>query len=181
EDIRQLVEGTLTGLIGRLKKRTGDPLSSLGRRGGLEPPKVPFEVQDREALADRYGEEWEKLLPQKTREPTWVTNIPREFYDFEDPETGKWDNYDLFVPGYGEILSGARREWEYSKILKKMEKDDVRQENYALLLKLAREGRLRPSAGAGIGVERLISWIIGAKHIGEVQPFPKIPGIVYDL
>ena len=28
-------------------------------------------------------------------DPVWVTNIPREFYDFEDFEKGTWDNYDL--------------------------------------------------------------------------------------
>jgi len=78
-------------------------------------------------------------------------------------------------------LSGSRREWEYNKIVRKMERDNVRKENYELLLMLAKEGRLKPSAGAGIGIERLVSWIAGAKHIGETQPFPKIPGIVYDL
>jgi len=35
--------------------------------------------------------------------------------------------------------------------------------------------------GARIGVERLVSRLVGAKHIGEVQPFPKIPGVVYEL
>jgi asparaginyl-tRNA synthetase len=62
-----------------------------------------------------------------------------------------------------------------------MERDNVRKENYSLLLRLAEEGRLKPSAGAGIGIERLVSWITGAKHVGETQLFPKIPGIVYDL
>ncbi|RLF03791.1 MAG: asparagine synthetase, partial [Thermoprotei archaeon] len=108
-------------------------------------------------------------------------NIPREFYDYEDFETGRWDNYDLYLPGLGEVLSGARREWEYDKIVRKMERDGVRKENYALLLKLAREGKLRPTAGAGIGVERLVAWIVGARHVAEVQPFPRIPGIVYEL
>ena len=101
--------------------------------------------------------------------------------DFEDATSGRWDNYDLYVPRYGEILSGARREWEYAKILKKMKRDGVREEQFALLLKLAEEGRLKPSAGAGMGVERLVSWIAGAKHIGETQPFPKVPGLVYEL
>jgi len=99
----------------------------------------------------------------------------------EDFEEGAWDNYDLMLPCYGEVLSGARREWEYSKIVKKMKRDGVKKQNYKLLLKLAKEGRLKPSAGAGIGVERLVSWMVGAKHIGEMQLFPKIPGIVYDL
>lgn len=29
--------------------------------------------------------------------------------------------------------------------------------------------------------ERLISWIVEARHIGETQMFPEIPGIVYEL
>jgi asparaginyl-tRNA synthetase len=62
-----------------------------------------------------------------------------------------------------------------------MKRDKVPMENYEELLKLAEDERLTPSAGAGIGIERLVSWIVGAKHIGETQPFPRIPGIVYDL
>lgn len=62
-----------------------------------------------------------------------------------------------------------------------MERDGVRKENYELLLKLAKDGRLKPSAGAGIGMERLVSWIVGAKHVTETQMFPKIPGIINDL
>jgi asparaginyl-tRNA synthetase len=85
------------------------------------------------------------------------------------------------LPNYGEVLSGSRREWEHNKMVRKMERDGIRKENYELLLKLAKEGKLKPSAGAGIGVERLVSWIVGAKHIGETQLFPKIPGIVNDL
>ncbi|MDG7016227.1 MAG: asparagine synthetase [Nitrososphaerota archaeon] len=181
KDIRCLVEDLIVGLVDHLKKRTRDELSSLGRDGGLDAPEKPFEAYDRQALLAKYGEEWETRLPQDIREPVWVTNIPREFYDFEDSVLQRWDNYDLFVPKYGEILSGARREWEYAKISSKMERDGVMRGNYTLLLKLAREGRLKPSAGAGIGVERLVAWITGAKHIGEVQPFPKVPGMVYEL
>jgi len=181
EDVRQLVEETLVGLIRSLKKQSRHTLESLRADGPLETPERPFKVYDREALVDKFGEDWEKRLPRYVSGPAWVTNIPREFYDFEDPSTGRWDNYDLIVPKYGEILSGARREWEDSRIRQKMERDGVRVENFGLLLKLASEGRLKPSAGAGIGVERLVAWITGTKHIGEVQPFPKVPGIVYDL
>ena len=44
-------------------------------------------------------------------------------------------------------------------------------------LEIAKAGKLKPSAGAGIGIERLVRFIVGAKHIAEVQPFPRIPGI----
>jgi len=40
---------------------------------------------------------------------------------------------------------------------------------------------LKPSAGGGIGIERLVSWLVNARHIGEASPFPKVPGIVREL
>ncbi len=179
--VRTLVESAVSGLVRDLQKSARAELESLGRLRGVKVPETPFRAYDRETLVDRYGEGWEHELPGAIRNPVWVTNIPREFYDFEDPATGKWDNYDLFVPERGEILSGARREWEYSRMASKMARDGVRKENYALILRLAREGRLRPSAGGGIGVERLVSWVVGSRHVGEVQPFPKVPGVVYEL
>jgi asparaginyl-tRNA synthetase len=181
KEIRIFVEKIICGLIGDLKRNMSEELTHVGRNNSLKAPEMPFRVYDRKELEDNYGGNWEKQLMLETLNPVWVTNVPREFYDFEDFEKGKWDNYDLLLPQYGEVLSGSRREWEYIKIVRKMERDNVRKENYELLLKLAREGRLKPSAGAGIGIERLVSWIAGAKHIGETQPFPKIPGIVYDL
>lgn len=181
EDVRRLVEDSVVGLVGHLKKRVKDELVALGQYEGIELPARPFETYDREALLTKYGEDWEKKLPLDIDGPVWVTNIPREFYDFQDSASLRWDNFDLVVPAYGEVLSGSRREWEYSKIRAKMERDGVRKENFALLLKLARERRLKPSAGAGMGIERLVSWVVGARHLGEVQPFPKVPGVVYEL
>jgi asparaginyl-tRNA synthetase len=180
-DIRSFVEETVQRLVEDLKTDMSDELFFLRERDGPRTPRLPFRVFDKTELERDYGKEWELQILSETEDPFWVTNIPREFYDFEDPKSGKWDNYDLYLPGYGEVLSGARREFEYAKISGKMKRDGVREDNYKLLLKLAKERRLKPSAGGGIGVERLVSWIVGAKHVGETQVFPKIPGIVNDL
>lgn len=179
QEIRSFVERTLYGLIGELKKYGKEELKFLGTYDKLK-VKPPFKIYDREELEEKYGKDWEKKLVPSIREPVWVINIPREFYDYEG-EDGKWDNYDLFLPRFGEVLSGARREWKYEKIVKKMERDGVDKGRYKVLLKLAKERKLKPSAGAGIGMERLVGWIAGVKHIGETQPFPKIPGRVYEL
>jgi asparaginyl-tRNA synthetase len=181
EEVRNLVEEVLCGLIASVKRGAREELVSLGRYDSLGIPKTPFKVYDKKELEERHGGGWEKRIVLEADRPLWVTDIRREFYDFEDLESGMWDNYDLVLPKYGEVLSGARREWEYDKMVSKMERDGVRMDNYGTLLKLAREGRLKPSAGAGIGVERLVSWMVGARHVGETQLFPKIPGIVYDL
>jgi len=181
ENVKSLVEEVICGLIRSVKRHMSEEMIYLGRYDSLKVLETPFKVYHRQELEKKDARGWETKIILEADDPIWITNIPREFYDFEDFEKGKWDNYDLMLPSYGEVLSGARREWKYSKIVRKMERDGVRKENYEELLKLAREGKLKPSAGAGIGIERLVSWIAGARHIGETQLFPKIPGIVNDL
>ncbi len=139
-------------------------------------------MYDADDLRAKYGEaDWEKGLVSEIKEPAWVTNIPREFYDYQNFETNKWDNYDLLVPRYGEILSGAKREFEFQKMLSKMQRDGVNSQNYELILNLAKEGRIKPTAGGGIGLERLVCWLTKARYLGEATPFPRVPGVVYDL
>ena len=181
KDVMTLVEDAVCSLLTSLKRDMKDELTFLCRCDTLKLPKRPFKVYDRQELEAKYGADWEEGISQETSDPVWVTNIPREFYDFEDFKTGKWDNYDLFMPQYGEVLSGAKREWEYEKILKKIERDNVDKSNYALVLKLAKEGKLKPTAGGGIGMERLVGWISGVEHIAETQPFPRVPGTVHEL
>jgi asparaginyl-tRNA synthetase len=181
ETIRSFMERILCGLVEYLRRNVDDELFYLRNGSSLPLFSEPFRVYDRGILEKDLGPAWETRLTLESKEPFWVTNFPREFYDFEDFETGQWDNYDLFLPGYGEVLSGARREFDYRKIVTKMDRCGVSRENYQVLLKLAKNGRLRPTAGAGIGVERLVSWLVGAKHVGEVQLFPRIPGTIYEL
>lgn len=181
KDVFAKVEEALCGLVTSLKRDMKKELTTLCRCDTINVPKRPFKIYDREDLEAKYGADWEAAISEKTTEPVWITNIPREFYDFEDFKTGKWDNYDLFLPQFGEVLSGAKREWEYTKILQKIERDQVNKEIFSLLLKLAKEGKIKPSAGGGIGMERLVGWITGVKHIGETQPFPRVPGTVHEL
>ncbi len=140
KEIISLVEDAIVDLVTGLMRDMKDDLKCLGRYDALKVPKKPFETHDRQDLEAKFGTEWESHLFEKTDAPVWVTNIPREFYDFEDFETGKWDNYDLFLPNYGEVLSGAKREWEYTKIVEKIERDKVNKENYALLLNWLNKG-----------------------------------------
>ena len=181
KEVFAIVEDALCTLVKDLKLDMKSELTMLCRCNTLKSLKAPFKVYDSVELEAKYGADWEVGIAQEISEPVWVTNIPREFYDFEDFKTGKWDNYDLFLPQFGEVLSGAKREFDYFKILKKIERDKVNKKNYALVLKMAKEGRLKPTAGGGIGMERLVGWIAGVKHVAETQPFPRVPGNVNEL
>lgn len=87
----------------------------------------------------------------------WVTNISKEFYDLE---SDKWDDYDMLLPLYGEMLSGVGESGNMASWAKKIERDRVDGDNYGVLLTLAREGRLEPSA-----VPRGLVW----RGFAEVQ------------
>jgi asparaginyl-tRNA synthetase len=168
-------------LISSAVKAVRDDVSDL-RKTELGIPATPFEVKTRKELESKYGDEWERIASEKASEPFWLTDIPREFYDYQDEATGEWRNYDLFMPeGYGEVISGAEREYEYSKIVTKLERDGVKKDDYAFLLSLAKDGKLKPSAGAGLGLERFLAYLCGLAHVAEAQPFPRIPGIVPPL
>ena len=177
EDVFRVYEDLVVTAI----KAVEDDVSRI-RETELDVPQTPFKVYSRKELEEKYGKEWEQVAPEKMTEPFWLTDIPREFYDYQDEATGAWSNYDLFLPeGYGEVISGAEREYEYSKMMRKLERDGVKKDDYSFLLSLAKEGRLKPSAGAGLGVERFIAYLCGVEHVAEVQPFPRVPGIVPPL
>ncbi len=169
DDVMSLIEGLISGLF---KEARGWELER-------EVPKVkpPFKRFTLEEIKEEFGDEDEASKTMK--EPFWVTDIEREFYDREDPERpGHFRNYDLYLPeGYGEVSSGGEREWEYEVIVRKMKKAGISLDAFRPYLEVAKAGLLRPSAGAGIGVERLVRYMVGAKHIAEVQPFPRIPGV----
>ena len=180
EDVFGIFEGLIKSSVAEVKKKLHDSLEILGT--DLRVPETPFKVYSRRKLEEEYGKNWEKSISEKSINPVWVTDIPREFYDYEDETTAEWRNFDLILPeGYGEVISGGEREYEYTKLLRKMDRDGLNRDDYRLLLRLAREGRLKPSAGAGLGIERFISYVSGTDHVAEVQPFPRIPGTVPEL
>ncbi|MDV3103045.1 asparagine synthetase A [Thermococcus waiotapuensis] len=172
EEVMSLIEELITGLFHELKLLVWETFER-------ELPKArrPFRRFTLEEVREEFGSEEE--ASRALEEPFWITDIEREFYDREDPvRPGHFRNYDLYLPeGYGEVSSGGEREWEYGKILARIRSSGLSEESFRPYLEVAKAGLLRPSAGAGIGVERLVRYIVGARHIAEVQPFPRIPGL----
>jgi len=180
EDMFRLFEDLIETSVAAIKEKFSKELTVLGRR--INTVETPFKVYRKKDLEKEYGDKWEQAISEKSNAPVWLTDLPREFYDFQDVKTGAWRNFDLFLPEeYGELISGAEREYEYKRIVEKLEKDGLKKSDYKILLRLAKEGRLKPSAGAGLGVERFVGYVCGVKHVAEVQPFPRVPGVVTEL
>jgi asparaginyl-tRNA synthetase len=175
-EFMQLVDGMVAHVYEFVIKECPEELDALGRR--LKVPALPLSVYESEDLKDRYGEDYERVASEKAADPFWITNFRREFYDREDKERrGYFHNYDVFWPeGFGEALSGGEREYEHDEIVRKMKERSTDVNAYATYLSVSKKGLIPKTVGGGLGVERMVRFLTGQKHIRDVTMFPRVPG-----
>jgi len=191
--VMSLAEELLHYVVCRVHEECMLDLEALRREIRVKRPPYPritygeaLSILQRRGFQVKYGEEipWamEEEISRLFDEPFFITDYPksaRGFYDREDPERpGILRDFDMVYPeGFGEAVSGGEREYEYWKVVKRMVDAGERPEDYGWYLEMLREG-ISPSAGFGIGVERLTRYICGLPHIWEARPYPKLPGVV---
>jgi len=176
EDVMKIAEKMIVYVMKKIKDE--EDIEKLERE--LKIPSLPFEKIPFEEAYSEYGENYEEILSHEIEEPVWIVDFPawkREFYDREYEARSGWlVDMDLIYPeGFGEALSGGEREYEYDKIIRRMKEkrmDISRYKNYLMMAKIG----LHPSAGFGIGIERLTRYICGFREIKYVNLFPKLPG-----
>lgn len=133
---------------------------------------------------DDFGVEHEKALTEWEEKPVFVYNWPKEIKPFympinpEDPRTVLCS--DLQAPkGHGEIIGGSERIWKIEELRDRMQ--DVEKTkgikfnmaNYEWWIDLRRYGSV-PHAGFGMGMERIIKWLLNLDHIRDAIPFPRM-------
>jgi asparaginyl-tRNA synthetase len=123
------------------------------------------------------GADDEEMLMNHYKAPIFVTNFPLEikaFYMPEDPNhpwTAKCS--DLLAPeGFGEVIGGSQREWDYETLKQKVIDQWYDLEEYQWYLDVRKYGGV-PTSGFGFGLERLVRWFCGLHHIREAIPFPR--------
>lgn len=180
DDVLLLLERFYEALPQFLKREAAKEFKELGET--ILEFETPFERHTTHDLNEEYGDEWEQKASLSHEQPFWVLDHAREFYDKEDPDNeGHYLNYDLIYPlGFGEAVSGAEREHEHDRILYRIKRDGLDLSKYEAYLKYSEKGFI-PSAGAGIGTERLARFLTKSNHVGDVIMFQRIPGIPIDI
>ncbi|WP_375708808.1 asparagine--tRNA ligase [Streptococcus dysgalactiae] len=135
---------------------------------------------DYEAIqhGDDFGSPHETWISNYFGVPTFVVNYPASFKAFYmKPVPGNEERVlcaDLLAPeGYGEIIGGSERETDYNKLLAKIEEEGLNPDDYAFYLDLRKYGSV-PHCGFGLGLERMVTFVAGTKHIREAIPFPRM-------
>jgi asparaginyl-tRNA synthetase len=131
---------------------------------------------------DDFGVEEEKLLTQDEEKPIFVYNWPQEIKAFYMPVNRDGKTVacaDLLAPkGHGEIIGGSERIWKEDELVARMKYKGINIENYKWYIDLRKYGSV-PHAGFGLGVERVIKWMLNLDHIRDAIPFPRMINRMY--
>jgi asparaginyl-tRNA synthetase len=175
QEFMALMESLMCCIIRRVKIVCSEELERLGSEIRL--PKRPFNIYASPSLREEFGTGYESEISHLEKDLFWITDFDREFYDREDPNhKGHYINYDLFFPeGYQEALSGGERDYEYDVLLRKIRERGQDPHDFEVYLEYAKNGLLCPSAGGGLGIERLVRFLTKRIHIHETTLFPKVP------
>ncbi|MBI4117615.1 MAG: asparagine--tRNA ligase [Parcubacteria group bacterium] len=134
-------------------------------------------------LGDDLGAADETMLTVKYDKPVFVKEYPRAIKAFymkkadakpDDQGMEFVKNNDLLAPeGYGEIIGGSEREDRYEVLLESIQREKLPIADFQWYLDLRKYGSV-PHSGFGVGLERLVTWICGLKHVRESIPFPRL-------
>ncbi|TAM81491.1 MAG: asparagine--tRNA ligase [Acidobacteria bacterium] len=192
DDVMQLAEDLVAGVVARVIERCRPELETLGRDvSKLERCKPPFpriSYDDAIKILKEKGSEieWggdfggtdETLLAESFDRPVLVHRYPTQvkaFYMRPDPDRPELALcVDMLAPeGYGEIIGGSERLADYDLLVKRMEESKLPREAFEWYLDLRRYGSV-PHGGFGMGIERVVAWICGLEHVRETIPFPRM-------
>ena len=129
------------------------------------------------------GGEDETVLAAEFDSPVLVHRYPTDvkaFYMKEDPEDQRLALcMDMLAPeGYGEIIGGGQREDDLAILEQKIAAHQLPAEAFSWYLDLRRYGSVE-HAGFGMGIERVVAWLCGLKHVRETIPFPRMTQRLY--
>ena len=127
---------------------------------------------------DDLGADDETTLTQMYDKPIFVEKYPsavKAFYMKRDPsDPSRVLNADLLAPeGYGEIIGGSQREDNLDLLIERMKEHKLPIKEFEWYLDTRRYGSV-PHSGFGYGLERIVTWLCGLKHVRESIPFPRL-------
>jgi asparaginyl-tRNA synthetase len=188
----EIQENMISYVVQNILENYGAELKILERDvEPLKKVKVPFyRLTHREAVKklhelgsrikenDDLGAEDETILTNQYDKPVFIEKYPAEvkaFYMKRDPkDESRVLCADLLAPeGYGEVIGGSQREDDYEKLLARIKEHKLPVEAFSWYLDLRKFGGV-PHSGFGVGLERLVAWICGLKHVRETIPFPRM-------
>jgi len=190
DDLMQLEERLVSYVCQSTARKCKKHLEALG----LDPkelmkirapfPKVTYdeaiERLQKKGSKIQWGEDFgfneERMLTQEFGGPMFVYSYPKKikaFYVKAYPDRPEMVmSTDLLVPRIGELSTGGARVDTKEEMLRNLQEFGLRPEDYEWYVDLRRYGTV-PHTGFGMGVERLLTWMLNLESIFDSIPFPR--------
>lgn len=189
-DLMMFEEGLMEHICQKVFQNCQKEFSELGADiNKLSQVKVPFpRITYSEAIerlkaknaalkwGDDLGYEDEKALAEEFGKPFFVYDYPTAIKAFycktyrDHPEVAL--SVDMMVPKIGEISTGGQREDNKDILIQRMKEQGLNPDDYEWYLDLRRYGTV-PHVGFGMGIERLLTWMLDLDNIIDAIPFPR--------
>jgi asparaginyl-tRNA synthetase len=123
-----------------------------------------------------FGYDDEKTLAEGIGKPFFVYDYPTAIKAFyckihrDHPALAM--STDMLVPRIGEISTGGAREDDKETLIRRIREMGLREQDYEWYVDLRRYGTV-PHVGFGMGLERVLTWMLDLENIIDSIPFPR--------
>lgn len=151
-----------------------DAIAFCNEHGILNP-----ETNENFKFGEDITDQPERAMVAKIGECVLMTHFPAEmksFYmsrDAVDPTLT--ESVDVLMPGVGEIVGGSMRMWNYDELMNAYKKANLDPTAYYWYTEQRKYGSV-PHGGFGLGLERLIVWLMNQDSVKDACLFPRYMG-----
>ena len=182
DDLDELNKFSSKGIIDKLKKFVSKPYHRI-----TYDEAIKIIIDNEKEIISKYtlknipkwgddiGSECEKYISEVIyNHPIFVYNYPKElksFYMKQNDDGRTVQGCDLLIPGLGELIGSSVREHDSDKLIKVIKERNMDEKSVKWYLDLRKNGST-PTAGAGLGFDRLVRICTGMDNIRDAVCFP---------
>jgi asparaginyl-tRNA synthetase len=190
DDLMRLEEDLVSYVCQRVAKECKKELEALKvddkKLAEVKPPfeRITYdeaiERLHKKGFKIRWGEDFgfeeEKALAKESGKPLFVYAYPKEIKAFyckmykENPKLVM--SVDLIVPKIGELTTGGSRIDDKEELIRRLREFGLKEEDYEWYIDIRRYGTV-PHVGFGLGIERLLAWMLDLESVMDAIPFPR--------
>ena len=183
EDVMRLQERLLVYILKRVKREGRAELDLLGK--DITVPKLPFprinyldackllKVKPSTDIGTELERKLAKIVKSKFKTDSFfLTNFPSDFTKFYAMHDENIGRYVDLIYNSNEISSGGQREHNYDILIQQLKDKGLRPKDFEFYTTPFKFGA-PPHGGFGMGIDRLVAFILGLPNIREAVLFPR--------